>query len=117
MDWKTRAIVLGVSMLVLAVIGLIVHTNLRLVGADVLGAGAVIGVILLANRGGAAAVALPILATVAFLGMALLAVTSHSSPITTALTLAFAFAFAFVSWPALSSRRRPEVAGRPPRTA
>ena len=116
MGWKAWTIVLGVSMLVLALIGLIVHSDMRLIGADVLGAAAAIGVVLLANRGRTAAVGMPILAGIALVVMALLAVTSHSSPILTALTLAFAFAFAFVSWTAMS-RRRNQTSGRPPQLA
>ena len=110
MRWKTWAIGLGISMFVLAVIGLVVHSDKRLVIADVLGGVAAIAIVLAASAGRATAVATPIVATVVFFAMALLAVTSHHAPIFTALTLAFAFAFAFVSWTAMSSRRRPHAA-------
>jgi hypothetical protein len=114
MEWKAWAIVLGVSMLVLALIGVIVHSDMRLVGADLLGAVAVVAIILVANKGRAAKLAVSFLAAIALLVMALLAATSHSSPILTALTLAFAFAFAFVSWTAMSGRRFGAAGG--PRT-
>ena len=113
MDWRVWAVVLGVSMAVLALLGVIVHSDMRLIGADLLGALAAIAIVLLANKGRAAKVAMSVLATIALLVMALLAVTSHSSPIITALTLAFAFAFAFVSWTAISSGRRPGAADGP----
>lgn len=116
MEWKAYALVIGIGMFVLALIGFIVHSDMRLVGADLLGAVAAIAVLLLANRGRVARVAMTILAAVVLLVMALTAVTTHNSPVTTALTLAFAFAFAFVSWTAMSGPRRADTASRPPRT-
>lgn len=115
MEWKTWAVFLGISMLVLALIGLIVHGDPRLIGADVLGGAAAMAVVLMANRGRTSAIAVPILAAVALLVMALSAVTSHHSPVLTALTLAFAFAFAFVSWTAMSTGRRGPTDDRRPR--
>ena len=118
MEWKVRAIVLGVGMLVLALIGIIVHSDMRLVGADLVGAVAAMILVLLARRGRFAAVAMRIIGAVAFITMALLAVMTHSSPVFTALTLAFGFAFAFTAFTAMSTKRGPQqVVGRPPRTA
>jgi hypothetical protein len=117
MDWKVWGLVLGLSLLVLAVIGLIVHADMRLVGADLLGALVAMSVVLLLNRGRTAAVAATVLSAITLFVMALLAVTSRNSPVLVALTLAFAFAFAFLSWTRLSSPRDAGVAGRPPRTA
>jgi hypothetical protein len=115
MEWKAWAILIGVGMLVLALIGAIVHSDMRLVGADLLGAFAAMAMVLFIARGRAAKIALSILSSIALLVVALLAVTSHSSPVITALTLAFAFAFAFVSWTALTGGRG--AAGGRPRTA
>jgi len=114
-EWKSGALVLGISMFVLAIIGLIVHTDARLVIADVIGGAAAMTVVIMAGHGRTAAVVTPILGAAALIVMAILAVTSHHSPILTALTLAFAFAFAFVSWTSLSGR--PQAARRPPRAA
>ena len=117
-EWKTYALGIGISLFVLALIGLVVHTDMRLVGADLLGAVAAMAVVLLANRGRVARIGMTILATVVLLVMALMAVTApHHSPIFTALTLAFAFAFAFVSWTAVSGKGRAGAASGPPRTA
>ena len=121
MEGKLWAIVLGVSLLILAIVGVVVHSDLRLAGADLLGAIVVMAVVVLADRGRTAAIAMPILATIAFIVMALLAVTSRASHLLVALTLAFGFAFAFMSWTAMSSSRsgdrrgvrRPPVATRP----
>lgn len=115
MEWKAWAFVIAVGMGILALISVIVHSDMRLIGADLLGAVSAMAIVLLAHRGRAARVAVSVLAAVALLVMALLAVTSHSSPVITALTLALAFAFAFVSWTALS-RRRMGPAGRPQTT-
>jgi hypothetical protein len=117
MEWKPFAFVLGICLFGLAIIGLIVHSDMRLVGADLLGAVAAIAIVLLANRGRVAQVGMLILTAVVLLVMALMAVTSHRSPVLTALTLAFAFAFAFVSWTALSGGPSAGATRRPPRTA
>jgi hypothetical protein len=121
MEGKLWAIVLGISLLVLAITGVVVHSDLRLAAADLLGAIVVIAVLVVADRGRTAAIAMPILATTVFIIMAVLAVTSHASHLLVALTLAFGFAFAFMSWttmsPARSSdrrgARRPPLATRP----
>jgi hypothetical protein len=117
MEWKVWALVLGLCMLVLAVVGLVVHSDVRLVGADILGAVMAVVVVLLLNQGRAAAVAIPILSAITLFVMAVLAVTSHHSPVLIALTLAFAFAFAFLSWTKMSGGGQAGVTGRPPRTA
>jgi len=113
MEWKGLALVLGISMLILAAVGIGVHADMRLVGADILGAAAAIAILFWAGRGRGAGVGVPILAAIALLVMALLTVTSHRSPVLMALTLAFAFALAFVSWTALSGGT--DAARRPPR--
>jgi hypothetical protein len=112
MEWKAWAIVVAVGLGVLALIGVIVHSDMRLIGADVLGAFTAMAIVLLANRGRTAKVAVSVLAALALLVMALMAVTTHNSPVLTALTLALAFAFAFVSWTAVSGRR-PGAHNRP----
>jgi hypothetical protein len=117
MEWKVWGLVLGLGMLVLAIIGLVVHSDLRVVGADLVGAFVAIIAILLLSRGRAASVGIPIVSAIALFVMAVLAVTSHNSPILVALTLAFGFAFAFLSWTRLTSTRDVGVTGRPPRTA
>jgi hypothetical protein len=117
MDWKGWSLVLGLGMLVLAVIGLIVHSDLRLVGADIIGALAAIALILVLRGGQMASVGIPILGSVTLIVMAILAMTSHGSPVLISLTLAFAFAFAFLSWTRISAAHRAGSAGRPPRTA
>jgi hypothetical protein len=115
MAWKAWGIVLAIGMLVLALCGLVVHSDPKLVVADLLGAAAVATVVALAGRG-SAVTALPIVAGLALVVIALLVFASHGSPILMALTLAFAFAFVFVSL-ATGSRRPPGAAEQRPRPA
>jgi hypothetical protein len=117
MKWKAWMTVLGVCMFVLAIVGLAVHSDRRLVVADVLGGFAAMAVALLANRGRTAQVLMPVLSAAVLLVIAVLAVASQRSPITTAMTLAFAFAFTFSAWSGLSSERRGNGGGRPVRSA
>jgi hypothetical protein len=103
MQWKVWMFFVGAGMLVLAIIGLVFHASMRLVGADVVGALAAASVVVLAPARHTAIVRA--LAAVAFLIMAILAMTSHAPHWLVALTLAGAFAFGFMSWTAISSKR------------
>ena len=111
MQWKAWAFIIGAGMFVLALIGAVVHSDIRLIGADLIGVVAAIVIVLLANKGRGAQAAGSALATIALLVIAIMAMTSHASPVLIAFTLAFAFAFAFLSWSKLSGR--PVDAGRP----
>jgi hypothetical protein len=115
MDWKTWALVIGFGMLALAIVGLILHSDPRLVSADVLGAFAALAIIVIANRRGRkAVVATRVLSSLALLVIAVLTMTSHAAPWLTALTLAGAFAFTFMSWTAITSGRPLDLAGPRP---
>jgi hypothetical protein len=115
MGWKTWALVIGFVMLALAIVGLILHSDPRIVGADGLGAVAAVAIIVVANRRGrSAVVATRVLSALTFLIIAILTMTSHAAHWLTALTLAGAFAFTFMSWTAISSRPPLDLAGPRP---
>jgi hypothetical protein len=114
MEWKA-SVAIGVGMFALAIIGLMIRADMRIVEADVLGAIGASAIAVLAYRGRKAAAAVPAVAAVILAVIAFLAVTSHTTPWLTALTLAGAFAFGFVAWTSMSSTRREDVGRRRPR--
>jgi hypothetical protein len=113
MGWKTWAVVIGLGMLALAIVGFLLHSDMRLVDADIIGGVTALAVVLLAGRGGAALVATRVLALVALLVIAILSVTAHAAPWLTALTLAGAFALAFMTVTSISATKPIDMAGRP----
>src|SRR5579863_9711195 len=107
MSSKTRVLVIVVGMLALAVVGIAMHSDNRLIGADLIGAFAAVAVVLLASRGGAARFATRALGIVALLVIAVLSLTAHAAHWLTALTLAGAFVLAFTTWTSLGTREPP----------
>jgi hypothetical protein len=113
MGWKTWTVTIGLGMLALAVVGLLLHADLRLVDADIIGAFVALAVILMGGRRGAGFLAARVLALVALLVIAILSVTAHAAPWLTALTLTGAFALAFMTLVSMSRTRASDTAGRP----
>jgi hypothetical protein len=104
-------------MLALAIVGLIMHSDMRLISADVVGGFAAISVVVMGSRRGKGVFAIRALAIIALLVIAILSLTSHAAPWLTALTLAGAFVLAFMSWTSISPRGPADTAGRPPSTS
>jgi hypothetical protein len=113
MSAKRWAVVIVVGMLALAVVGLLLHTDVMLVSADILGAVAALSVVLLGGRRGPALFATRALAMIALLIIAVLSLTAHASPWLTALTLAGAFTLAFMTWTSLFPSEPRDVSRRP----
>jgi uncharacterized membrane protein SirB2 len=104
MRWKGLVFV-GISLLVVAAVGLFTHSNVRLVVVDLFAAVAAIAAAVMArnNRGGTTvANAMLMVVGVAVLSILLSAVTLKAAPWLTALMLAAGFAFAFTAWTSLS---------------
>jgi hypothetical protein len=113
MGLKTWAIVIVVGMLALAIVGLLLHSDRKLISADFIGAVAAVAVVVLASRGSAAILATRTLGILALLIIAILSLTAQAAPWLTALTLAGSFALTFMTWTSMSRTEPRGPAQRP----